>query len=66
MQGIVDLASIEEARDELEIVAASLARTPRLEALLRYLARWYFDGETDHLTEYNIATDVFGRKKRSS
>ena len=63
MQGTVDLASAESAHDELETVMASLARTPRLEQLLRYLARRYFEGETDQLTEYNIATEVFGRKK---
>jgi len=63
VQKILDAAPIEVARDELEIVAASLARTPRLETLLRYLAQRYLEGETDQLTEYNIATEVFGRKK---
>jgi hypothetical protein len=65
VQEIPVLASAESARKELESVAASLARTPRLEQLLRYLARGYFEGETDQLTEYNIATEVFGRKKTS-
>jgi hypothetical protein len=63
VQATLVLASVESARKELESVAASLARTPRLEQLLRYLARRYFEGEADQLTEYNIATEVFGRKK---
>jgi hypothetical protein len=57
------LTSVESEISELESVAASLARTPRLEQLLRYLAHKYFEGETDQLTEYNIATEVFGRRK---
>lgn len=50
-------------RLELETVAASLQRTPKMENLLRYLAQRYFAGEIDELTEYNIATEVFGRRK---
>ena len=63
MQAILNSISVEAARMELEAVAGSLVRTPRLEQLLRYMAERYFDGQTDELTEYNIATDVFGRKK---
>lgn len=53
----------EVERKELLVVVAHLERTPRLASLLRYLAQRYFDGESDQLTEYNIATEVFGRKK---
>jgi hypothetical protein len=55
--------SVSAALEELENVSASLARTPRLAQLLRFLARKYFDGKTADLTEYNIATEVFGREK---
>jgi Malectin domain len=63
VQGTTTSESVEAERSELESVAASLARAPKLEQLLRYLAGKYFEGEAEHLTEYNIATDVFGRKK---
>jgi hypothetical protein len=53
----------EVERNELEAVIVHLERTPRLAKLLHYLAQKYFDGETNDLTEYNIATEVFGRKK---
>jgi hypothetical protein len=56
-------ASNEQA--ELEIVLAALARNPRLANLLRYLADRYFQGKTAEITEYNIATEVFGRSKTS-
>ena len=52
-------------RDELEHVLADLARFPRLASLLRYLADRYFQGKTAEITEYNIATEVFGRSKGS-
>jgi len=48
---------------ELDVVASSLARTPKLANLLRYLVNKYFAGESDQLTEYNIAIEVFGRNK---
>lgn len=63
MQTILNPVPVDVAQKELEAVAASLARTPRLEQLLRYMAKRYFDDQTDELTEYNIATEVFGRKK---
>ncbi len=55
--------SSEAERLEFVTVEASLARTPRLQQLLRYMAARYFAEELDQLTEYNIATEVFGRKK---
>jgi hypothetical protein len=55
----------EQERLELEAVAESLERTPRLASLMRYLIERYVAGETDQLTEYEIATEVFGRKRAS-
>lgn len=56
-------ASMEAERRELEEVLTGLSRTPRLAKLLQYVASRYFEGNSDQLTEYNIATEVFGRKK---
>jgi hypothetical protein len=56
-----NLADLERA--ELESVLVALARTPRLAKLLSYVAERYFSGRTDEITEYNIATEVFGRSK---
>jgi hypothetical protein len=56
-------SSLEDERAELEAVAESLARSPRLARLVRYLGDKYFLGEGDQLHEYNIATEVFGRSK---
>src|ERR1700738_2004364 len=50
-------------RAELESVLAALARTPRLAKLLSYVAERYFAARIDEITEYNIATEVFGRSK---
>jgi hypothetical protein len=52
---------IDSEHKALETVEAALAKTPRLAKLLCYLVRHYFDGTTDRLTEFNIATEVFGR-----
>jgi Di-glucose binding within endoplasmic reticulum. len=57
--------SQEAERKELEVVLANLERMPRVAALLRYMAGKYFEGDVDELTEYNIATEVFGRGKTS-
>ena len=57
------LPSQEAERAELEAVAEALARSPRLSRLVRYLGKKYFQGESDQLHEYNIATEVFGRSK---
>ena len=65
MQSIPHQVLGESERLELEAVAASLERTPKLACLLRYLVERYFAGETDRLTEYEIATDVFRRRKTS-
>lgn len=48
---------------ELEIVIDALGRSSRPATLLRYLVDRRLGGESDQLTEYNIATEVFGRSK---
>ena len=55
--------STEAEQSELYALVEVLARSPRLANLLRYIGDKYFSGERDHLTEYNIATEVFGRSK---
>lgn len=61
MPGLSVLTAADLEHHELEIVQEALAKTPRLAKLLCYLANQYFDGATDRLTEFNIATQVFGR-----
>ena len=53
-------------RAELELVLAALARTPRLESFLRYIAERYFQNRINEINEYNIATEVLGRSKTLS
>lgn len=57
--------SADEERSELETVVAALERSPRLAKLLQFLGQKYLDGQTNQITEYNIATEVFGRAKTS-
>ena len=57
--------SADTEREELETVVAALERSPRLAKLLQFIGQKYLDGRTDELTEYNIATEVFGRAKTS-
>lgn len=57
--------SADAERAELETVVAALERSPRLAQLLQFVGRKYLDGQTDQITEYNIATEVFGRAKTS-
>ena len=52
-----------EERAELETVAEALGHSSRLANLLRYVGEKYLQGESDELSEYNIATEVFGRSK---
>jgi len=52
-------------RAELERVVAALERSPRLAKLLNFVGQKYLDGRADEITEYNIATEVFGRAKTS-
>jgi hypothetical protein len=55
------LLATDSEHQELETVQAALAKTPRLAKLLGYLVENYFEGTTEHLTEFNIATEVFDR-----
>lgn len=57
--------SADTERAELETVVAAFERSPRLAKLLKFVGQKYLDGETDEITEYNIATEVFGRAKTS-
>jgi hypothetical protein len=59
------LLSVDEERLELEALAQALGRSSRLAHLLNYIGEKYFTGESDQLSEYNIATEVFGRSKAS-
>ena len=52
-------------RAELETVVAALERSPRLAKLLSFVGQKYLDGQAGEITEYNIATEVFGRAKTS-
>ena len=48
---------------EFDAVMKVLSETPRLAKLLGYIGEKYFLGEIDQISEYNIATEVFGRSK---
>jgi len=56
---------IDSERAEVGIVVNALARNPRLAELLTFVADKYFSGQTDDITEFNIATEVFGRSKNN-
>jgi hypothetical protein len=58
-----DILSQDAEHAEFDRVQEALARSPRLARLLRYLGDKYFQGESDQLHEYNIATEVFERSK---
>ena len=55
--------SSEDERRELEAVAQTLGNSSRLLRLLNYIGDKYFQGRSDELHEYDIATEVFGRSK---
>lgn len=57
--------SADTERAELETVVAALERSPRLAKLLNFVGQKSLDGQADEITEYNIATEVFGRAKNS-
>ena len=52
-----------EERSAVQAVLASSAfdKRPRLASLLKYICDRYFEGDTDAIKEYSIATDVFRR-----
>lgn len=53
----------EEERREMEALTAALGNSSRLLRLITYIGEKYFQGETDKLREYDLATEVFGRSK---
>lgn len=55
--------SMNAEQAELEAVAEAIGHSSRLASLLRYMGEKCFQGQSDQLTEYNIATEVFGRSK---
>jgi Malectin domain len=55
--------SAEAERAELACVVEALAKWPRLSRLLEYMGEKVFSGDSDHLNEYDIATEVLGRSK---
>jgi hypothetical protein len=63
MPEISGVLSIDEERAELEAVIESLGRSSRLAQLLHYIGEKHFVGQSDQLSEYSIATEVFGRSK---
>jgi hypothetical protein len=48
---------------EFDAVMKALSESHRLAKLLGYIGEKYFLGEIDQISEYNIATEVFGRSK---
>lgn len=63
MPDIFGLVSIDEERAELEAAVEALGRSSRLAQLLHYIGEKHFVGQSDQLSEYTIATEVFGRSK---
>ncbi len=58
-----DGLSADAEHAELEAVANALGHSSRLAHLLRYIGEKHFSGEGDQLSEYTIATEVFGRSR---
>jgi hypothetical protein len=56
-------SSTEVERAEWETVLFALSRTPRLAKLLRYIGELYFQNLQTEITEFHIATEVFGRSQ---
>jgi Malectin domain len=54
---------VTEERAAVLAVLASTAfdKVPRLASLLEYICERYFEGDTEAIKEYSIATEVFGR-----
>ncbi len=57
----VDRVSQERAAVQAVLASTTFAKRPRLANLLRYICDRYFEGETDTVKEFSIATDVFRR-----
>ena len=63
MPNVSRLGSTDEERVELETVIEAIGRSSRLAQLLLYIGERRLDGPGDQLSEYTIATEVFGRSK---
>lgn len=52
-----------QERNELEraLTSGIFAKAPRQAKLLKYICEQYFEGRTDHIKEYTLATEVLGR-----
>jgi hypothetical protein len=61
---IVDMTSRDAERQELERAIELLGRGTRHARFLEYLGTKYFQEQEDQLTEFNIATEVFGRSAK--
>jgi hypothetical protein len=61
---IAESSAVEQERAELQAVleSALFVRSPTLAHLLSYLCEKMFTGEGDHIKEYSIALEVFGRR----
>ena len=57
----VDRADAERAALRAALESRTFQARPRLAHLLRYICEQYFEGETDAIKEYSIATEVFRR-----
>jgi hypothetical protein len=57
------IVSNQQEKNELEHVLASgiFAKAPRQAKLLKYICDEYFQGRTDQIKEYTLATEVLGR-----
>jgi hypothetical protein len=58
---VVDMNPRDAERRELERAIELLGRSTRHARLLEYAGAKYFQQQEEHLTEFNIATEVFGR-----
>jgi hypothetical protein len=58
-----DRAAAERAALQAALASRVFQARPRLASLLGYICERYFDGETDAIKEYSIATEVFRRRE---
>jgi hypothetical protein len=61
--GVQPGCDFEQERTELQSVLASgiFDRAPNLALVLTYICEKYFEGETEHIKEYNVAVEALGR-----
>jgi hypothetical protein len=58
-----DRRAKERAALSAVLTSGALENKPRLAHLLKYICERHFDGDSDAIKEYSIATDVFGRSQ---